>query len=363
MSDGRAAFLIVMSTCTNEMLHLFRVFVDIFDFYHLTACNVFRQIEETLQHHTPKRAGAFQVNMKQPIICEACRGWFVGQRECQGCTFECRELVVSWNYWLWGIMAQIHGMLRSTFRERRGVVTLLGVPPQVGFALMNYFGRPRPAGKESRAVYDQSHSSWRQGTSKGKKYHFIKFSYDTMEHAEWAFPLHDYYPKTSVNGVRLVTKGRISDPRWWGTPIQFKYKWAVQSKLGVPTPGVHTFTIMSNIGAITLVTGQEPLPRWNFAYKRWVVELQQEQLVSVKKAIVSFPVRPFRCNHKLAGVTHPLKAWAEEPTLLPSVAPVPAPVSCAGHVEGSGDEGAGDESDDEDDALLSLSEHDSLPSD
>ena len=293
--------------------------------------------------------------MKQPVVCESCRGWFEASRECPACNLDCRELVVSWNYWLWAIMAQVHGSLRATFRERRGVVTLLGVPPAVGVALFKFFSRPCPRTK-SAAVYDKTHPSWRQGTSKGKKYHFIKFAYDTMEHAEWAFPLHYYYPKTCVNSVRLVTRGRISDPRWWGTPIQFKYKWAVQRVLGIPTPGVHTFTIAANIGAISHVAGHDPLPRWNYAYQRWVAEQQQEQLVAVKKAIKPFPTQPFRSNHHLAGVTHPMHAWAEQPTPLPTITSASAPAAAAD--AGEGDD-ADDYSDEDDDDISSLSGSDS----
>ena len=72
-------------------------------------------------------------------------------------------------------------MLRATFRERRGVVTLLAMPPVVGFAMMDYFARPRPH-KNKEPIYKEGHTTWRQGTSKGGAYHFIEFSYDEQDH-------------------------------------------------------------------------------------------------------------------------------------------------------------------------------------
>ena len=57
--------------------------------------------------------------------------WFEGNVECRHCSFMAREVVVSWNYWIWAIMGQVHTLLQASFRERRGVVKLLAVPPAV----------------------------------------------------------------------------------------------------------------------------------------------------------------------------------------------------------------------------------------
>ena len=209
--------------------------------------------------------------MERPLYCQGCRRWFEGALECAGCLSLGRLVSTSWNYWWWAIMAQVHGMLQSTFRERRGVVMLLGVPPEVGFALMRRFAKPSPA-INKKPIYDETHPSWKQGTSKGGTYHFIQFAYDNTDHVRAAFPLGEFYPKTCVDAVRLVTKRRLSDLRWWGTPVMFKYRWPAQKKLGVPTMGIHTFSIKANIGHAGLTDG---LPRWNMEYARWVAEQQQ----------------------------------------------------------------------------------------
>ena len=209
-------------------------------------------------------------------------------------------------------MAQIHNQLQARYRERRGVVTLLGVPPAVGFALLAHFARPRPA-KNKAPVYTSTHPSYKQGTSAGKKYHFIKFAYNNFDDVEWAFPLHNYYPQTSVGPVRLATGTRWQDGRVWGTPVQFKYKWALQRTLGVPSMGVHTFTVTSNVTHIGREDGQ---PRYNMEYARWVAELQLEHLLAMQRAVAAFPARPLRARHSLAGVVHPLKEWQP---LMPAV--------------------------------------------
>ena len=211
-------------------------------------------------------------------------------------------------------------MLKATFRERRGVVTLHGVPPAVGFALLDYYAWPRAGTNRGGAVYTVDHPSYNQGTSAGKSYHFIKFAYDNMLDAAWAFPLDNYYPKTCVGPVRLVTNGRFNDLRVFGTPVQFKYKWAVQKEAGQAVMGVHTFTVTANIGHIGLHDGT---PRFNTEYGRWVAEQQLEHITAVKSAIERFPVRPFRTTHKMAGVVHPLADWANAPTPMPVLAAVP----------------------------------------
>ena len=228
----------------------------------------------------------------------------------------------------------MHGMLRANFRERRGVITLHGVPPAVGFALLNYFARPRAGTNPKGAVYTKDHLSYKQGTSAGKTYHFIKFAYDNMADVGWAFPLDDYYPKTCVGPVRLVTSGRFNDCRVWGTPCLFKYKWAVQKVRGEATMGVHCFTVSGNIGHIGMSDG---MPRFNNEYGRWVAEQQLEHILSVKSAVKRFPVRPLKSTHKLHDCAHPLLAWAVSPTPMPVVAA--APVA----------EGDTDEEDDDDD--------------
>jgi hypothetical protein len=142
-----------------------------------------------------------------------------------------------------------------------------------------------------------------------------------MEHAAWGFPLSDFYPKTCAGPVRLVKGKAFTDARLWGTPVQFKYRWAVQKAVGALTSGMHTFTISSNITHVGLgiaENGQsEGVPRYNAEYGRWVAELQQEHIVAVKKAITMFPARPLRKTHSLAGVVHPLREWAQLPTTLP----------------------------------------------
>ena len=225
-------------------------------------------------------------------------------------------LTLSWNYWLWAVQAQAHNLLKATFRERRGVVQLHAVPPAVLFALLNHFARPRPHLNKD-AVYKQGHATWTQGTSKGGAYHFIKFSYNEMDHCTWAFNLGDLYDKTCADSTRIVTNGRLSDARLWGTPVQFKLKWAVQQQLGEATYGVNTFTVSANITHVGLRA--DAPPRYNLEYGRWVAELQQEHLVAVKKAVLKFPVRPFSRKHKLFGVVHPLHEWANTPTPLPSM--------------------------------------------
>ena len=120
---------------------------------------------------------------------------------------------MSWSYWQWAIMGQVNNLLQARFRERRAVVTLLGVPPEVGFALMKHFASPNRVTNENGSAYSATHPSWKQGTSAGKKYHFVKFSYDNFDDVEWAFPLHNYYPKTSVGSVRLATGTRWQDGR------------------------------------------------------------------------------------------------------------------------------------------------------
>ena len=273
----------------------------------------FLQIDEVREYYIPKKSGSHRLGMKAPLICSFCRGWFEGEDACPSCRFDCREVQISWTYWLTAVLIQVHNILRSTFRERRGVVKLLGVPPAIGFALLNYFARPEPA-VNRRVVYGKDHPSYFQGSSKGKTYHLIRFAYDCMAHVKWAFPLHEKFPKTSQDSARLVTRGRFSDVRLFGTPVQFKYLWQVQRKLGsVVTEGNHVFTVSANITHIGLATG---LPRWNVEYGRWVVEQQTEHIDAVKSAVKSFPARPLRRTHKLAGLVHPLNAWADEPTVV-----------------------------------------------
>ena len=264
------------------------------------------QIEEIVTYFSPKTCeGPYNVKLKRPLRCSECRGWFEGSNCCPGCNGLARFVTASWSYWLWAIMAQIHNQLQARYRERRGVVTLLGVPPAVGFALLAHFARPRPA-KNKAPVYTSTHPSYKQGTSAGKKYHFIKFAYNNFDDVEWAFPLHDYYPKTSMGPVRLASSKRWQDGRVWGSPVQFKYKWAVQHALGVPTPGVHTFTICCNITHVGRAAGAA---RYNVEYNRWVAELQMQHLQAMQRAVAAFPARPLRATHHLSGVVHPLQEW------------------------------------------------------
>ena len=82
------------------------------------------------------------------------------------------------------------------------MITLLGVPPEVGFALLHHYARPRNGG-----VYSKEHESWRQGTSRNGRKHFIKYAYDNIQDVRWAFPLHEFYPKTAMHNVRLASVG------------------------------------------------------------------------------------------------------------------------------------------------------------
>ena len=264
----------------------------------------------------PPKSGPHRPGMKRPVICRECRGWFEGNAECRHCSFLAREVVVSWNYWIWAIMGQVHNLLQASFRERRGVVKLLAVPPAVGFALLDFFAWPQRGKNAAGPYYTPAHPSWKQGTSKNKAWHFIKFAYDCMEHATWAFPLENYFWKEAIGAVRLASGRRHQDPRLFGTPVQFKYKFAVPSSPGVPVAGVHMFTISANI---THVGRQDGHPRFNYEYGRWVPELQQEHLLAIKRAVHAFPSRPFRSTHKLNGVVHPLAGWALDPTPLPHV--------------------------------------------
>ena len=228
--------------------------------------------------------------MVRPQICKECRGWHDVVQDCPGCVSLAREVTVSWNHWLWDAIGQVHNLLQATKRERRGVVTLHTVPPAVGLALLRYFSWPAPGKNRAGPLYTPAHPSWKQGTTKSRSLHFIKFAYDSMEHVKWALPLHDYYNKTSHGPVRLVSKKRFQEIRFWGTPTQFKYKWKPQRKLGSTEYGVGVFTITGNIGNINLKDGT---PLWNHEYGRWVAEQQQEQIVAVKAAIQAFPQRPF----------------------------------------------------------------------
>ena len=198
-------------------------------------------------------------------------------------------------------------MLQDRFRERRGIVQLLGVPPPVGFALMKHFANPNRALNRDMPKYTPAHPSWKQGASTGGKFMFQKFAYDDMMDTEWAFPLHQFYRKTCQGPVRLAKGTMWQDPRLLGTPTQFKYKWQVQKELGVPTPGVHTFTISFNITHM----GQEPTsaPRYNIAYERWVPELQLFHLSAIQKAVAAFPARPLSSKHPLFNAVHPLAHW------------------------------------------------------
>jgi hypothetical protein len=247
-------------------------------------------------------------------------------------------------------MSQLHNLLQATFRERRGVITLNAVPPEVGFALLRHFAWPRPSVNRKGPTYTSAHPSWKQGTSKGNAYHFIKFAHDNMLDVEWSLPLENFFGrhKTSVGPVRLVSKNRFQDARLFGTPVQYKYKWAVQRAIGVPTPGVHVFTITANI---THVNHQDPLDvRFNHEYGRWVGEQQVEHIDAVKRAILSFPARPLRATHSLSGVVHPLAEWATTPT--------PTPHTIGGDISVSDDE---DDDDDDDDDGPESDDDDATP--
>ena len=303
------------------------------------------QIDEAWAYYKPKCAGKIKTSMVRPQICAGCRGWHDVVAECSGCVSLARVVSVSWNHWLWQAIAQVHNLLLASFRERRGVATLHIVPPEVGFALLRYFAWPAPGTNRAGPCYTPSHPSWKQGTTKSKSFHFIKFAYDTMAHVNWALPLHDYYHKTCSGPVRLVSKKRWQEIRFWGTPCQFKYVWAPQKKLESTEHGVGTFTIPGNVGHVSLKDGA---PRWNTEYGRWVAEQQQEQLVAVKEAIQAFPRRPLRASHSLANTVHPLAEWATRHTPLPIVHQV-RHVSVSDDESDGADESDGDSSDGESD--------------
>ena len=46
-------------------------------------------------------------------------------------------------------------------------------------------------------------------------------------------------------------------------------------------------------------------------------------IFAAKEAVLAFPKRPLRATHALHNLIHPLRQWAEIPTLLPPVAPFP----------------------------------------
>ena len=276
--------------------------------------------------------------MERPLRCAACRGWFEGANECPGCCSLAREVTTSWSYWLSAIMHQVHTLLQARFRERRGVVTLLGVPPEVGFALIKHFAWPNRAANR-HPVYTPAHPNWKQATSKGGKKHMIKFTYDDMSEVEWAFPLHNYFPTTALGAVRLASQKRWQDPRVWGTAVQFKYVWTAQRKLGIPVPGVHTFTISSNITHVGMTP--DAVPRFNMEYLRWVSELQYSHLLAVKHAVDAFPIRPLGKSHPLHGAVHSLADWVPQ---MPVVVP-----AAAGELADEGDDDDDDDDDDIDD--------------
>ena len=165
-----------------------------------------------------------------------------------------------------------------------------------------------------------------------------------------AFPLHEYFNfyKTCSGPVRFVCAKRWQDIRFLGTPVQFKFKWAVQKTLGMPTPGVATFSITANVGHVGMANGAL---RWNTEYKRWVAEQQLEQIVAVKEAIQSFPCRPLRQTHRLSGVPHPLREWSDLPTLMPVVQNAQEVDGEDGGDEDDEDEDDEDSEDDSDDAV------------
>ena len=264
----------------------------IFDSSHSPSFDVFPQVGEVMHYYKINLTGPHRPGLKRPLMCHACNGWFEGEEDCDGCRLSYHQVTIQWDYWLWAAIGQVHNLLQARFRERRGVVELLGVPPPVGLALIRHFATPR-AHIQGATAYGPAHASWKQGTSAGKKYHFVKFAYDTMEDVKWAFPLGDYYPKTAASAVRLVSKRRWADVRIWGTPVQFKYKWAAQRTLGETTVGVHVFTITANITHVGIgmaaavgAAAETQVPRYNIEYARWTAEQQQEQLVAAKDAII-----------------------------------------------------------------------------
>ena len=212
---------------------------------------------------------------------------------------------------------------------------MLAVPPAVGIALLKHFARPHP-GINRLPVYTPAHPSWKQGTSVSKTVHFIKFAYDTMVHAQWAFPLHDYFPKDSSGPVRVACRGAWQDLRVWGTPVQFKYKWAAQRALGVPTPGVGTFTITCNVTHIGKQFGDE---RWNTEFNRWVAEQQMEHIIGGQGSGAGLPQQATAQDPcVLARKVHPLDTWSCTPTLRPVVAAELRDGHYTGDEEDTGDE-------------------------
>ena len=310
------------------------------------VCGAVWQIEETLAFHIPEPSGKFHVGSQQQQICKCCRKWYAAAGECGRCMLDARQVVISWNPWLWAIMHMVHNLLRATYRERRGVANLFTVPVAVGFALLRHFARVRPA-VHREPYYTPSHPSWKQGTSKGGAWHFIKFAYDDMDHVEWGFPLHDYFKKTDSGPVRLVSKKMWQDLRVWATPVQFKFKWAAEKSLGVPVPGVSTFSVSANITHIGKANAAE---RWNTEYLRWTAEQQQSQVVCAKAAVASFPRVPLRATHLLKNQRHPLQEWAA------SFTPLPSAPECAADKSGGDNGGNSDDSKDSDSSLSSGSD-------
>ena len=155
------------------------------------------QIEEVWRYHTPAIAGPHSLEFKRAAMCWTCRGWFEHPTlECTGCSLRCREVTVNWNTFLWVIMAQVHTLLRASFREHRGVLTLLAMPPAVGIAMLKHFARPYP-GINKLPVYTPAHPSWKQGTSISNTVHFI---YQVRLRHDGARPV-------GLSASRLLPKG------------------------------------------------------------------------------------------------------------------------------------------------------------
>ena len=80
----------------------------------LCLCALFRQIDELWNSSKPKCGGPHRVGMLRPRMCSDCSGWFEHSSLCHGCTLLGRQVTVSWNYWRYAIVTQMHNQLQPS---------------------------------------------------------------------------------------------------------------------------------------------------------------------------------------------------------------------------------------------------------
>ena len=278
--------------------------------------------------------------------CRECHGWFDGPLLCQVCHSRRRKVEVCWSLQLDSLRIALHRLLAAGLgRERRGKIELPGISPEIAFALLDFFSWPDPAVNRGGHIYKPGHSTYKKVTNNAGNSCMIQFTYNDMEHVNWAFPLHDMYPATSYGATRLAKAGRFTDLRSASTPMRFRYKWATPSCLGGVGRGVHLFSIHFNI---THFNGHDGQPRFNFGYQRWTAEQQQQIIVHTKQSLRLWPSRPLRSTHALKCKANPLADWARTPTPLgPTIQNTPPEnTGCSGAAEGASSSDTSDDNDD-----------------